>query len=354
MTSTLYSTILLCSLWTACSSSKQDDSIDLETQELASPDLSRLPTNLRRRLSEGEERIKVLKAQQIKLQSQTSNLEMLATKYKGSPQSTEALIKEAEARVIEAKQNLKLVNRSLSEMTTLVERIKLQALSDEMQFDREDDNKLKTMLKNAAEVYDEEATLTHLQQEAELGDVEAQFKLGKRYEKGNGVDQSDTEALSWYLKAAQQGHESAYLAAGYFYRNGRGTKANPKQAKIYYKKAAELGNLTAANNLALLYLNGALEKASATEVKLAKPWLIMAASGGKPRSQLELAKLYLAQAKQKKTEPNTVYDKALKLLRRAAKSRKKSVREQAKKLLGEKASETDLKSKKKPAENINQ
>ena len=82
MISTLHITILLCSLWTACSSPQQDDSNDLEAEVLASPDLSRLPANLRRRLSEGEERINVLKAQQTKLQSQTRQLEMLATNIK--------------------------------------------------------------------------------------------------------------------------------------------------------------------------------------------------------------------------------------------------------------------------------
>ena len=333
---------LLCSLWTACSSPQQD-SDDSDTEELVNPDLSRLPANLRRRLTEGESRIKALKRQQSKLQSQVTQLEKLETRYKSDPQSSTELLEEAKSRISEAHQNLELVSRSLSEMSTLVERIKLQALADEMQLDRKDDQKLKTMLKNAVEVYDEEAELTTLQQEAELGKAEAQFKLGKRFEKGTGVDQSDVEALSWYLKASSQGHEKAYLAIGYFYRHGRGTKVDLDQAKVFYKKAAELGNLTAANNLALIYLNGAIEKASPSEVKLAKPWLVMAASGGKPRSQLELAKLYLAQVELESKPQGTAYSKARKLLIKASKSRQKSVSEQAKKLLSKQVKSVESK-----------
>ena len=337
----LLHSLCFASLLSACSPQQGEPH---EEVQMPSPDLSRLPATLRRRLSEGEERIKVLKTQQAKLQAQVTQLEKLEAKYQADLQSSPQLLQDVEARVSEAHQNLELLDRSLAEMTSLVERIKLQALADEMQVDRDDDQKLKTMLSNAAEVYDEESALTTLQQEAELGKADAQFKLGQRFEKGKGVEQSDVEALSWYLKAAEQGHEQAYLAAGYFYRRGKGTKSDLEKAKLYYKKAADLGNLIAANNLALIYLSGSFEKATPDGVKQAKPWLVMAASGGSSKAQLELAKYYLAQAKTEDHQQAKAYQKAQKLLKRASRARQKSIREQAKVLLSEKleALETEL------------
>ena len=37
----------------------------------------------------------------------------------------------------------------------------------------------------------------------------AQYRLGNMYMMGEGVPQSDTEAIHWYEKAAQQGHKDA-------------------------------------------------------------------------------------------------------------------------------------------------
>jgi TonB family protein len=47
--------------------------------------------------------------------------------------------------------------------------------------------------------------LVVLRSAAELGQAHAQFALGRRYEKGNGVDADIEEALGWYRKAAAQG-----------------------------------------------------------------------------------------------------------------------------------------------------
>jgi TPR repeat protein len=44
---------------------------------------------------------------------------------------------------------------------------------------------------------------------AEQGLAEAQFNLGLRYYKGEGVRKSRTMALKWFRKAAAQGHPTA-------------------------------------------------------------------------------------------------------------------------------------------------
>jgi len=44
---------------------------------------------------------------------------------------------------------------------------------------------------------------------AEMGDAEAQFELACCYEKGIGVEQSETEMIKWYGESAEQGNEKA-------------------------------------------------------------------------------------------------------------------------------------------------
>jgi TPR repeat protein len=44
-----------------------------------------------------------------------------------------------------------------------------------------------------------------LQSAAELGHATAQFDVGVRYERGNGVPADPEEALRWYRKPAAQG-----------------------------------------------------------------------------------------------------------------------------------------------------
>jgi TonB family protein len=53
---------------------------------------------------------------------------------------------------------------------------------------------------------DRRDSLTLLGSAAELGHAPAQFALGRRYEKGDGVTSDVEEALRWYRKAADQGN----------------------------------------------------------------------------------------------------------------------------------------------------
>jgi len=52
---------------------------------------------------------------------------------------------------------------------------------------------------------------------AEQGNPQAQIKLGWIYEKGQGVQQSDQEAVKWYRKAAGQGNAEAQALLGAMY-----------------------------------------------------------------------------------------------------------------------------------------
>jgi TPR repeat protein len=69
---------------------------------------------------------------------------------------------------------------------------------------------------------------------AEQGDAAAQYNLGIRYEKGEGIPQDYKEAVKWYRKAAEQGHADAQVILCFMYRDDRdGTGVSPNNILAY-------------------------------------------------------------------------------------------------------------------------
>ena len=98
--------------------------------------------------------------------------------------------------------------------------------------------------------------LSHWQQLAEKGSVNAQFNLGAMYDNGDGVPEDAAEAAKWYHQAADQGHVNAQFNLGVMYANGEGVAENAAEAATWYRKAAEQGDHRAQYNLGALYANG--------------------------------------------------------------------------------------------------
>ncbi|KAF9144992.1 hypothetical protein BG015_012043 [Linnemannia schmuckeri] len=83
----------------------------------------------------------------------------------------------------------------------------------------------------------------------------AQSNIASLYEHGQGVVQDMSEALNWYVKAAEQGRVLAQLKAGECTINIDG-KADYAKALPWFLKAAEQGNSEAQYKAAMLYNNG--------------------------------------------------------------------------------------------------
>ncbi len=83
------------------------------------------------------------------------------------------------------------------------------------------------------------AALQKLQPLADAGDAGAQSLLGLMYAEGNGVPKDDTNAFSWYWKAANGGNVPAQLALVAIHRDGRGVAADPALANYWQWKAAD-------------------------------------------------------------------------------------------------------------------
>lgn len=93
---------------------------------------------------------------------------------------------------------------------------------------------------------------------ADSGNAEAQYKLALCYERGTGgVEKNISEALKWYIKAANQNYPDALNAVGNYYLNGYGgLRENNEEAVRWYKKAVVYNHAEAYYNLAYCYLEG--------------------------------------------------------------------------------------------------
>jgi len=67
--------------------------------------------------------------------------------------------------------------------------------------------------------------------------VEAQFILGIAYNKGQGVEQDDAEAVKWYRKAAEQGYYPAMNLLGASYIAGKGVPQDFVQSYFWFSLA---------------------------------------------------------------------------------------------------------------------
>lgn len=107
------------------------------------------------------------------------------------------------------------------------------------------------MLLNIQGYFISDSTLSVIgkkQAQAESGNAEAQFFLGKYYDTLNDPHSLSNAAI-WYLKAAKQGHAKAQNNLGVCYQYGRGFCKNLPEAIKWYEMAAKQGNPTAMNNL---------------------------------------------------------------------------------------------------------
>ena len=73
--------------------------------------------------------------------------------------------------------------------------------------------------------------------------------IGHMYDKGEGVEQNDLEAVKWYRMAAEQGLAEAQMNLGFMVENGRGAQQNSSEAVVWYRRAAKQGEADAQNNL---------------------------------------------------------------------------------------------------------
>ena len=118
---------------------------------------------------------------------------------------------------------------------------------------------------------------------AESGDAEAQFQLGLRLVRGEGVAKANpTEGALWLEKAAKQDNEKAMHVLAALYAVGEGVEKSQAKFIQWEQKAADKGLPEAQLGLAQAYdLGEGVEK----DASLGAEWAIKAADQGMPEAQ---------------------------------------------------------------------
>lgn len=108
----------------------------------------------------------------------------------------------------------------------------------------------------------EQVDIQQLQQSAQQGDAESQFRLAQCYEQGNGVDKNKDSTYYWYKKAAMNNHPEASALYGTVLLIGGGDALpkNVAEGVKYLRNAAKQHNETAITVLVGFYLTEVLEK----------------------------------------------------------------------------------------------
>jgi len=91
---------------------------------------------------------------------------------------------------------------------------------------------------------------------ADQGHVHAQCFLGKTYDQGFGVAQSDPEAARWFRKAADQGDAESQNSLGQMLVMGRGLAQSDVESARWFRKAADQGNASAQSSLGHMFSLG--------------------------------------------------------------------------------------------------
>lgn len=113
--------------------------------------------------------------------------------------------------------------------------------------------------------------------QAEKGDSDSQYKLGKMYSEGIGVSIDNARAAKAFESAAMQGHAKAEYNLGLRYYEGTGVKRNRATAYKWFKAAAEQNDPAAQYYLGKMFATGSgVRQNYATSLE----WLTKSVDGG--------------------------------------------------------------------------
>jgi len=167
------------------------------------------------------------------------------------------------------------------------------------------------LITSRAEVYDPSSSVFRFQQQmAKRGNAESQFKLGLMYETGSGIEPSQIQAISWYIKAAEQNYKPASNRLTYLDIKKSGFNSNHKEWLQQLKSDARFNEGEALFLLGQMYSEGTGVNKSLT---LALSHLRKAKGGNIPGSEAEIARVeqelaelqgqYITEDEKKKTTP---------------------------------------------------
>jgi len=133
-----------------------------------------------------------------------------------------------------------------------------------------------------------QTAVERLRRAAERGHVKAAVTMGDALLRGNGVPESQADAISWYRKAAESGSPVAYIRLGDLYA-ARSSGMEAPRALEWYRKAADANSATAMVRLGKMFNEG---RGVPQDQALAATWFSRAAAAGSGAAMVELSALY--------------------------------------------------------------
>ena len=107
-------------------------------------------------------------------------------------------------------------------------------------------------------------------EEAENGNADEQFNLGRMYATGRGAPRDDNLAIEWYRKAVKRGHPNALYNLGRMYEEGRAVRQNFVKAYRLYFRASLHGIREADDAMIELKKKSWLRRPKVSEAEAAR------------------------------------------------------------------------------------
>ena len=126
---------------------------------------------------------------------------------------------------------------------------KVAALENNLSKDQRIDGQSRATEFRTPRVKKENESLEFIIKASQLGDLEAQYKLGAAYSFGNGLPKNDIASIEWLTRAALQGQSEAQFELGLHYLNGEGVENSEVEAFKWWSIAANQGHIRAQASL---------------------------------------------------------------------------------------------------------
>lgn len=133
-----------------------------------------------------------------------------------------------------------------------------------------------------------DSNLALLQREANAGNPEAQFQLGRLYDTGEKLERDRQKAITWYTSAANQGHAEAQYRLAVAYLFGVGITRNPSLGESWLTKSAKQNHPVAKELLPIYKANRVVNK----PLSIAVTWYLEKALDEDPDGEFGLGYLY--------------------------------------------------------------
>jgi TPR repeat protein len=142
--------------------------------------------------------------------------------------------------------------------------------------------------KNTASRNLEDDNIAFLQREANAGNLEAQYQLGRMYDIGDKLERDPQKAITWYTSAANQGYDEAQYRLALIYLYGMGTTRNTSKGEALLTQAAKQNHPVAREMLPIYLAN----RSANSSTSIALSWYLEKVAEGNPDGSFGVGYMY--------------------------------------------------------------